>query len=57
MFNWEFSFQYGMWDLCRESGVKYLTLCVDICSFQEIRWKGQGIRMIGRGFKFLWSGS
>ena len=31
--------------------------CVDICCVQEARWKGQGARMIGNGFKFLWSGS
>ena len=31
--------------------------CVDICCFQEVRWKGQGAKMIGNGFKFLWSGS
>ena len=23
---------------------------------QEVRWKGQGAKMIGNGFKFLWSG-
>ena len=31
--------------------------CVDICCVQEVRWKGQGARMIGNGFKFLWGGS
>ena len=31
--------------------------CVDICSVQEVRWKGQLARMIGNSFKFLWSGS
>ena len=31
--------------------------CVGICCVQEVRWKGQGARMIGNGFKFLWSGS
>ena len=31
--------------------------CVDICCVQEVRWKGQGARMIGNGFKFLWSWS
>ena len=31
--------------------------CVDICCVQEVKWKGQGARMIGNGFKFLWSGS
>ena len=31
--------------------------CVNICCVHEVRWKGQGARMIGNGFKFLWSGS
>ena len=31
--------------------------CVDICYVQAVKWKGQGARMIGNGFKFLWSGS
>ena len=31
--------------------------CVDICCLQEVRWKGQGVEMIGNGFKFLWRGS
>ena len=30
--------------------------CVNICCLQEIRWKEQGTKMIGNGFKFLWSG-
>ena len=29
-------------------------LCVDICCLHEVRWKGQGAKMIGNGFKFLW---
>ena len=29
--------------------------CVDICCLQEVRWKGQGAKVIGNGFKFLWS--
>ena len=28
---------------------------VDICCLQEVRWKGQGAKMIRNGFKFLWS--
>ena len=30
--------------------------CVDICCLQEVRWNGQGAKMIGNGFKILWSG-
>ena len=30
--------------------------CVDICCLQGVRWKGHGAKMIGNGFKFLWSG-
>ena len=30
--------------------------CVDICCLQEVRWKGQGVKMIRNGFEFLWSG-
>ena len=36
-------------------GEIYKTLkrrCVDICYLQEMRWKGQGSKMIGNGFKF-----
>ena len=29
--------------------------CVDICCLQEVRWKGQGAKVIGNSFKFLWS--
>ena len=29
--------------------------CVGICCLQEVRWKGQGTKMIENGFKFLWS--
>ena len=46
MYNFESGFQHGMWDLCRRSGVKYLRLGVDICCLQEVRWKGQGAKMI-----------
>ena len=31
--------QFGIQDLCQESGVKYMRLCVDIFSFQDVRWK------------------
>ena len=60
MYNLESVFQHGMWDLCQESWGKISeTLkrcCIDICCLQEVRWKGQGAKMIGNGFKFLWSG-
>ena len=29
---------------------------IDICCLQELRWKRQGAKMIGNGFKCLWSG-
>ena len=52
-----------MWGLCRGSGggggeisETLKRCCVDICCLQEVRWKGQGAKMIGNGFKFLWSG-
>ena len=52
-FEIRFFFQQGMWDLCWEGGGKYLRL---ICCLQEVRWKGQGAKIIGSTFKFLWSG-
>ena len=30
--------------------------CTDICCLQKMRWKGQGAKVIGYGFKYLWSG-
>ena len=60
MYNLESGFQHAIWDLCRESGGEISeTLkrrCVNICCLQEVRWKGQGAKMIGNGFKFLWTG-
>ena len=55
MYNLESSFQHGMWDVCQESGGKYLRLSKDI-GLIFVRWKEQGAKMIGNGFKFLWSG-
>ena len=30
--------------------------CVDNCCLEEVRWKGQGAKITGNGFKFLWNG-
>ena len=30
--------------------------CLDVCCLQEVKWKRQGAKMIGNGFKFLQSG-
>ena len=60
MYNLESGFQHGMWDLSgkwEEISETLKRRCVNICSVQEVRWKGQGHRMIGNGFKFLWNGS
>ena len=40
---------------CSEISETFKRCCVDICCLQEVRWKGQGAKMIGNGFKFLWS--
>ena len=58
MYNLESGFQHGSmpgkWGEVSET----LKRCyVDACCLQEVRWKGQGVTMIGNGFKFLWSGS
>ena len=48
-----------MGSISRKWGEIFETLkrrCVDICCLQEVRWKGQGVKIIGNGFKFLWSG-
>ena len=58
----QFGIQFSTWNVGSMSG-KWGEIsetlkrhCVDICCFQEVRWKGQGVNMIGNGFKFLWSG-
>ena len=58
--------QFGIWfstwnmeSMSRKWGEISETLkrhCVDICCLQEVRWRGQGAKMIGNDFKFLWSG-
>ena len=43
-----------------EIGGKSETLkrrCANICCLEEVKWKGKWVKMIGKGFKFLWSGS
>ena len=57
MYNLESGFEHGMRDLCWESKMSETLQrrYVDICCLQEVRWKGQGAKMIRSGFKFLWS--
>ena len=59
--NVQFGIQFSTWNVVSMSG-KWVEIsetlkrcCVDICSLQEVRWKGQGAKMIGDGFKFIWS--
>ena len=61
--NVQYGIRFSTWNVGSMSG-KWGELsetlkrcCVDICCVQEVKWKGQGARMIGNGFKFLWSGS
>ena len=53
--------QFGIrFSMSRKWGEMFETLkrcCVDICCLQEVRWKGQRAKIIGNGFKFLWSES
>ena len=51
---WNVGSMSGKW---REISETLKRCCVDICCVQEVRWKGQGARMIDNGLKFLWSGS
>ena len=59
----QFGIWFSTWNVgsmsgkCGEISETLKRCCVDICCVQEVRWKGQGARMIGNGFKFLWSGS
>ena len=59
----QFGIRFSTWNVGSVSG-KWREIsetlkrrCVDICCVQEVRWKVQGARIIGNGFKFLWSGS
>ena len=59
----QFGIQFSTWNVgsmlgkWREISETLKRHCVDICCVQEVKWKGQGARMISNGFKFLWSGS
>ena len=50
---WNVGSMAGMW---REISQTLKIRCVDTCCLQEVRWKGQAVKMIGNGFKFLWKG-
>ena len=59
----QFGIQFSTWNVGSMSGKwgeiseTLKRCCVDICCVREVKWKGQGARMIGNGFKFLWSRS
>ena len=57
----QFEIRFSTWNVASmlESGETSEILkryCIDICCLQEVMWKRQGAKMIGNGFKFLWSG-
>ena len=57
----QFEIRFSTWNVgsMLESGETSENLkrhCIDICCLQEVMWKRQGAKMIGNGFKFLWSG-
>ena len=58
----QFGIWFSTWNVrsmlgkCGEISETLKRHCADICCLQEVRWKGQGAKMIGNGFKFLWSG-
>ena len=58
----QFGIRFSTWNVQSMSG-KWWEISetlkrrnVDIYCLQEVRWKGQGAKMIGNGFKVLWSG-
>ena len=59
MYNLESGFQHGMWNVgCMsvkwgETSKTLKRCCIEICCFQEVRWKGQWAKIIGNGFEFL----
>ena len=44
---WNVGSMSGKWGKISETLKR---CCVDICCLQEVRWKGQGAKMIGNGF-------
>ena len=56
MYNLESSFQHGMSGKWGEIYENLKRRCVDIQCLQEVRRKGQGAKMFGNDFKFLWNG-
>ena len=68
-YNWRpdecFLVQVWMWNLGSLSGSdgdvgeEVRKRMTDVCSLQEVRWRGQGVRMLGvkgRRYKLWWSG-
>ena len=51
---WNVGSMSGKWDEMSETLKRR---CVDICCLQEVRWKGQGVKIIRNDFKLLLSGA
>ena len=57
----QFGIRFSTWNVGSMSGKwgeisqTLKRCCVDICCLLEVRRKGQGVKMIGNSFKFLWS--
>ena len=47
---WNVGSMSGEWGEISET---LKTHCVDICCLQDVRWKGQGAKIIGSGFKLF----
>ena len=58
----QFEIRFSTWNVgsilrkWNEISVAFKRHCVHNCCLQKVRWKGKGAKMIGNGFKFLWSG-
>ena len=58
----QFEIRFSTWNVgsmlrkSNEISVAFKRHCVHNCCLQKVRWKGKGAKMIGNGFKFLWSG-